>query len=36
MGLKIRVKVDVVLHSCPPPRGIEIIRAGIKWFQDRF
>ena len=30
MGLKIRVKVDVVLHSSPPPRGNEIIRAGIR------
>ena len=30
MGLKIRVKVDVVLHSSLPPRGTEIIRAGIR------
>ena len=30
IGLKIRVKVDRVLHSSPPPGSIEIIRAGIK------
>ena len=30
MGLKIRVRVDMNLHSPPSPGGIEVIRAGFK------
>lgn len=30
MGLKVRIRVDAVLHSSSPPGGTEIIRA---WHQ---
>ena len=30
MGLKVRIRVDAVLHSSSPLGGIEMVRAGIR------